>query len=74
MIFFAVPGNGQVQLGIPDTATLKIINLNIDSIEAASMWKEDCNTNIGNAKELDIRQETHVAKKSYTNMDKNLSH
>ena len=48
--FFIVPGNGQVLLGMPDTAALNIINVNIDSIEAASMWKENCNTNIGDAK------------------------
>ena len=53
-----------------DTAALKIINVNIDSIEAASMWKEDCNTNIGDAKKPDIRQEAHVAKESCTNIDK----
>ena len=32
--FFVVPGNGQVLLGMPDTAALKIININIDSLEA----------------------------------------
>ena len=37
--FFVVPGNGQVLLGMPDTAALNIINLNIDSIEAASIQK-----------------------------------
>ena len=52
-----------------DTAALKTINVNIDSIEAASMWKEDCNTNIGDAKKPDTRQEAHVAKESCTNMD-----
>ena len=35
--FFVVPRNGQVLLGMPDTAALKIININIDSIGAASM-------------------------------------
>ena len=44
--FFVVPGNGQVLLGMPDTAALNIINVNINSIEAASMQKENCNTNI----------------------------
>ena len=59
-------------LGKPDTAALKIININIDSIEAASTWREDCNANIGDAKGLDIRQEAHVAKESCTNMDEDL--
>ena len=32
--FFVVLGNGQVLLGMPDTVTLKIININIISLEA----------------------------------------
>ena len=32
-VFFIVPGNGQVLLGMPDMAVLNIINLNIDSIQ-----------------------------------------
>ena len=32
-VFFVVPGNGQALLGMPDTAALNIINLNIDSIQ-----------------------------------------
>ena len=35
--FFVVPRNGQALLGMPDTAAC---NINFDSIEAASMWKE----------------------------------
>ena len=38
--FFAVPRNGQVLLGMPDTAALNIINLNINSIEGVSTGKE----------------------------------
>ena len=57
---------------MPDTAALKIINTNIDSIEAASMWKEDCNTNTGDARESDPRQEAHVVKESCTNVDEDL--
>ena len=70
--FFVVPGNGQVLLGMPDTAALKIINVNIDSIEVASMQRENCNTNIGDIKKWDTRQETQVANKSCTNMDEDL--
>ena len=47
---FVVPRNGQALLGMPDTAALNIINVNIDSIEAASRQKENCNTNISDAK------------------------
>ena len=32
--FFVVLGNGQVLLGMPETAALKIININIDSLDA----------------------------------------
>ena len=32
-VCFVVPGNGQALLGMPDTAALNIINLNIDSIQ-----------------------------------------
>ena len=53
---------------MPDTAALKIININIDSIKAASMLRENCNTNIEDAKKADVRQETHVGKESCTNM------
>ena len=35
--FFAVPGNGQALLGMPDTDALQIININIDSIDAQDM-------------------------------------
>ena len=70
--FFVIPGNGQVLLGMPDTAALKIININNDSIEVASMQKEKCNTNIGDAIKPDFRQETHVVKESCTNMDVDL--
>ena len=33
-VFFVVPGNGQVLLGMPDATFLNIINVNIDSIQA----------------------------------------
>ena len=52
--FWVVPRNGQALLGMPHTAALNIVNINIDSLEVASTWKEDCNTNIGNDKELHI--------------------
>ena len=32
--FFVVLGNSQALLGMPDTAALNILNLNIDSIQA----------------------------------------
>ena len=70
--FFVVPRNGLVLQGMPNTAALKIININIDSIEVASMQKEDCNTNIGNAEEVETRQEAQVANESGTNMNEDL--
>ena len=53
MCFFVVPGNSQVLLGMPDTAALKIINLNIDSIQAEVV---ECKTN--------TEQEIHMVKKA----------
>ena len=70
--FFVVPRNGQAMLGMPDTAALTIINIHIDSIEATSTQKEECNTNMGDTKESATRQEAHVVKDSCTNMDEDL--
>ena len=60
-VFFVVPGNGQVLLRMPDTAALKFINTNIDSIQAEVV---ECKTN--------IEQETHVVEKGCANMDADL--
>ena len=43
-IFFVVPGNGQALLRMPDTAELKLINVNIDSIQ---LEVAECKTNTG---------------------------
>ena len=55
-----------------DTAALNLINVNIASIEAACTQKENCNTNISDAKTSNIKQETHGAKESCTNTDEDL--
>ena len=57
---------------MPDTAALNIINVNINSIETASMQNESYNTNINDAKNPNTKQEAHVAKESCTNMDEDL--
>ena len=57
-IFFVVPENEQALLGMPDTAVLNIININIDYIQAEMT---ECKTNIG--------WETHGIVKCCTNMD-----
>ena len=57
---------------MPDTAALKIININIHSIEAASTQRENCNTNIGDTRKPYTRQKTPVTKESCTNMDEDL--
>ena len=59
-------GNVQVLLGMPDTAALKITDINIDSIHAE---KEECNANIGNMGESNTTQEVCVAEKICINMD-----
>ena len=66
MCFFVVPRNGQTLLGIPDTAALKIIDINIDSIQAE---KEECNANIGDARESNTTQEVCMVEMSCINMD-----
>ena len=54
--FFVVPGNRQVLLGMPDTVVLKLINLNIDSIQTLAA---ECKTN--------KKQETHTGIEACTN-------
>ena len=54
---------------MPDTAALQIININTDSIQA---MKEECNTNIHDAKESNTHQEVHGVEKSSTNMEADL--
>ena len=66
---FVVPWNDQALLGMLDTAALNIININIDSIEAEGTQKENCNTNISEAKTSNVMQETHEAKENCTNTD-----
>ena len=65
-MFFVVPRNAQVLLGMQDTAALKIINIKVDSIQAA---KEDCHTNICDTKESNNTHGVHVMEKNCTNMD-----
>ena len=57
-VFFVVPRNGQALLGMPDTAALKLININIESIQVEM---PECKTN--------IEQETHVGEKGCANTD-----
>ena len=54
-------------LGIPGTAALQIININIDSIQAMN---EMCNTNI--YKESNSNQDVHGVEKSCTNTEVDL--
>ena len=67
--FFVVLGNGQVLLGMPDTAALKIININIDSLDAEDTQKDNSNTNIDATKVSNVKQEIHGTRKCCTNMD-----
>ena len=70
--FCVVLGNGQALLGMADTAALNIIIVNIDSIEAEGTQRENCNTNIGNTKMSNAKQETHGAEEYCTNTDNGL--
>ena len=65
-MFFVVSGNGQALLGMPDTAALKLINVNVDSIQVEVA---ECKTNTCNTRESNIKQKTHVVEKGCTNTD-----
>ena len=65
-VFFVVPGNGQVLLGMPHTAAFKLININIDSIQVEVA---ECKTNTGDMRKANIEQDTHAVEKGCTNMD-----
>ena len=66
MCVFAVPGNGQALLRMPDTAVLELINIKIDSIQAEVA---DCKTNTVDMRESYIEQEMHAVEKGCTNTD-----
>ena len=57
-VFFVLPGNSQALLGMPDIAALKLININIDSIQ---MEMAECKIN--------IEQEMHVREKDCATTD-----
>ena len=65
-VFFVVPGNGQALLGMPDTAALKLINVNINSIQDEVA---ECKTNTGDVRKSNITQEMHVGEKGCANTD-----
>ena len=65
-IFFVVPGNSQALLGMLDTATLKLININIDSIQVEVA---ECKTKTRDMRESNIEQEMHVGEKGCANTD-----
>ena len=65
-MFFVVPGNGQALLGMPDTAALELINVNIDSIQAEVTEHK---TNTGKMMKSNITQETQEVRKGCTNTD-----
>ena len=57
-VFFVVPGNGQVLLGMPDIAALKLINISIDTIQV-EMAEYKTNT----------EQEMHTVREGCANTD-----
>ena len=72
--FFVVLRNGQALLGMPDTAALNIINVNIDSIEVEDTQRENSSTNIGDAKTFNVKQETQWVGEYCTNTDDGLKY
>ena len=67
-VFFVVPGNSQALLGMPDTAALNIINLNIDSIQKEI---RECKTNRGQEMQADAKDCTNKAAHSAAKQDGN---
>ena len=67
-VFFVVPGNGQVLLGMPDMAALNIINLNIDSVQVEVV---QCKTNIGQEMQTVSEGCTNMAAGDYTTQNAN---
>ena len=61
---FVVPGNGQVLLGMPDTGAVKLININVASIQAEVA---ECKTNTCNVRVSNIKQEMHTVEKGCRN-------
>ena len=57
---------------MPDTTALNIINVNIDSIKEDGTQRENCNTNISDAKASSVKQDTHGAKEGCTYTDEGL--
>ena len=51
---------------MPDTAALKLININIDSIQADVA---ECKTNTGDMRKANIEQDMHIVEKGCANMD-----
>ena len=56
-------------LGMPDTAALKRININIDSLDAEETQQDNCNTSIDATKVANAKQEIHGAGKCCTHTD-----
>ena len=67
-MFFVVPGNGQVLLGLPDMVALNIINLNIDSIQKEI---RECKTNKGRETHAETEDCTNKAAQSAVKQDCN---
>ena len=61
-----VPVNGPALLRMSDTAALKLMNVNIDYIQAEVA---KCKANTGNAREANITQEMYMVEKGCTNTD-----
>ena len=55
--FIVVPGNGQALLGLMDTDVLKLININIDSIDYEVAKNKECHTNMKAVWGFDTEQE-----------------
>ena len=67
--FFVVLGNGQSLLGMPDTDTLQIIDINIDSIDAEDAGNTKQYIKTSTTQESNTKQETGRAVECCVNTD-----
>ena len=68
-VFFVVPSNGQVLIGMPDAAFLDIMKINIDSIQAE---RSECKANNKQDVQTDADSCTNMRRSAINKQDANI--
>ena len=68
-VFFVVPGNGQVLIGMPDVASLHIIKINIDSLQVE---RSECKANNKQEMQTDADSCTNMRRSTINKQDANI--